>query len=213
MNRQWNHYRGPDGSGTRYAQALAAISTESYVNAILGVCEELHSGATEVRIRARRRKVDVLSGEELPDDDSPGDFVTLGYGFGVDYGDTGENFTVDREPEFEGEQTAADIAYALAMRSDRGFCEAMVQTKCLLDRIGGILYIKPLIREETLVGFVYHFEHVIRGDRPEPAAKLDEPKPLPGEDDEDEQADEGVIRDEIEAEVGELLEEPQAATA
>jgi hypothetical protein len=167
MKRAWNQVRGPAGTGSRHADALAGIATEGYVGTILGVKEALDVGA-EATITALRIKLDA-EGNALEGDDvnKPGDYLTVGYRFEIG-GDEGETYELEREPNYEGEQAADDYAGALAQRADRDFCEAMVQIKCILDRIGGRTLIRPFIAGEMVVGYGYYYEHIAKDQPREP---------------------------------------------
>lgn len=206
MRRDWNHLLGPQGSGQRFAQALGCVSTQSYVQSVIAIQAGLLEGQTGQLI-ADRAKVDA-AGNELDDHKKPGDYVTIGYRFAVGE----EEWQIERGYTFEGERAAEDYSDALGLAGDRGFCEAMLQAKAALDRFGGQLFVKPVAQNGEIVGLVYRYEHLVRGQIPEPDA---EPLPDPGAEpmpeaetpeqmhdelEEERPDDDGGIRDEIEAE-------------
>lgn len=178
MKRAWSHALDHPGTGARFAQAIGCISTEPFVSSLLDLHHLVLTGA-EVRITAERVKLDAVTGEPLEDHTQPGDYITSSYVFepNIDAPDAG--WFVQREPNEEGEQAAADYATALGMKADRGFCEAMVQMKCSLDRFGGRCYIKPVIHEQRVMGIAYEYQHLVKEDPPRtPPA---EPSPQPEE--------------------------------
>lgn len=174
MHRSWNFLLGRQGSGRRHGQALACISTESYIESVVVAFEGMTVG-NEVAITAERAKFDA-QGQEIGRD-AVGEFATIAYTFTL--GD--QEWRIEREPSFEGERSAEDMADALGLLTDRSFCESMVQAKCLLDRIGGQLRVVGHMHEGQLAGVVCHYYHVPKGqddhEAESPALRLAEPEP------------------------------------
>lgn len=168
MKRAWSHPIGHPGTGTRFSQALGCMSTETYVSSILDV-HVLACQGIEVRITANRIKVHPVTGEKLEDYRETGDYIVTDYAFEPNVEGDETSWFVEREPNEEGEQSAADYATALGFRADRDFCEAMVHLKSAFDCFGGRGFIKPIVTEGQVVGIAYEYQHLVK-DTPAPAS-------------------------------------------
>ena len=179
MKRSWNSICGEEGTEGAQAKAtaLGCLSDESFVRSVIACLEAVNVGAS-VRVTAERPKVDPATGDPLEDHTEPGDYVTVAYGFRIDGETNGENWDVEREPAAEGDRRALGFSAALSTIADEEFCESMVQCKCALDRFGGQVFVKPYVRAESVVGYLFHYEHLVR-DSGEPDADLETPPELP----------------------------------
>lgn len=187
MKRAWSQNCGEEGTAGAQvkATALGCLADENYVRASIAILEALMAGAS-VRIVADRPKVDPATGEPLEDYTEPGEYVTVAYHVEVGDDDGEHGWSLDRVPEAEGSQSALGFAGALASIADEEFCESMAHLKAALDRLGGQAFVKPYVRDDRVVGFMYRYEHLVRGQAPEPDAVADAPPEPPDEPDDDE---------------------------
>lgn len=170
MRRAWNWERETPGTGMRFAQALGCISTQEYVLAVLKLAGDTNSRGAACRIIANRVKLDPTTGEPLTDHKETGDYKTVGYRFEIGE----ESWNVDRFEQDEGEQIADDYSHALGIHTDRGFCEAMVQIKTILDRLGGQVFIQPYAKDGDVVAYACEYQHLVRDTPREPDSGMED---------------------------------------
>lgn len=168
--RDFNFTLEPAGSGRRLAASFAALTTEDYARSCFALWQGVLSGS-ETEIGAERRKLDADGNVIENPKEGVGDYIVVGYHFAVGE----EGWVIAPDPGFEGEVGAQDYADALAQAADRGFIETMIQTKAILDRIGGRFFFRASTHEDQIVGVVCRYSHIFRGhsepDSPEEAER------------------------------------------
>lgn len=195
MERDWSQVIGPPGAGARFAEALGCLSTHDYVTSVLESHDYLMRGIG-VTISANRIKLHPVTGDVLEDHRETGDYITNAYVFEFDTGSEEGDYFVERLPEQEGEQIAADYAHALGLKADREFCESMAQLKGAFDRFGGFCEIAPVVLDERIVGLEYHYKHLVKERRKkapeaEPGPQPDDATPPPTASEEQAPEDQG----------------------
>jgi hypothetical protein len=177
LKRQWNALAFPTDvdDGEVPASALASVAEPRFLQGVQEGLADTRANGSKLWVSAHRPKLDADGNDITGQQGAAGQFRIASYEF-----TTAENsWTVDATPEIVGVGASHMLALELAMTFGAEAVRSLLNIKVILDAIGGQVLVSPYVREETVVGLIFHWEHISKvGRGQEPDAKIDDPLPL-----------------------------------